>query len=68
MTGELRGQIDRQCKGKIGHVAEDEARRAAKLMHKRYKAKFSAYSCPWCKMWHVGTQRSQRQAAERNGA
>jgi hypothetical protein len=54
----------RQCGHKLMYT-EIEAKRAAKAMHKRHKARFTAYPCPWCQHWHVGTVRSIEQAQRR---
>ncbi len=51
----------RQCVGKRGYLDPSEAKHHAKLMHKKYKAKFAAYECPWCGLHHVGTNRTERQ-------
>ena len=55
----------RQCWRKKLLVAETEAQRHAKVMHKRYKAPFVAYRCQWCGYWHVGTVRSKDAAVKR---
>lgn len=56
---------DRQCIKKIRYLTELEGKRGAKAMHKKRHAPFTAYECRWCKGWHVGTDRSRRQAAAR---
>ncbi len=58
----------RQCVGKRGLISESEARDHARAMHKKFKAKFSAYECPWCGLWHTGTDRTPRQAQRRAAA
>jgi hypothetical protein len=61
----------RQCAGKVKHLTMAEAVVIAKAMHKRKKAKFTAYECPHCSkpdkpMFHVGTERSREQARRRS--
>lgn len=58
----------RQCIGKIGYLDPSEAKDHAKKMHKKFKAKFSAYSCPFCGRYHVGTDRTTRQKQRRAAA
>ena len=58
----------RQCTGKRGYLDPSEARQHAKAMHKKYKARFSAYECQWCGLHHVGTDRSTAQAQRRAAA
>lgn len=58
----------RQCVGKRGYLNPSEAKDHAKAMHKKYKARFSAYECPWCSRWHVGTDRTTRQQERRRAA
>lgn len=55
-----------QCKGKVKHLTMAEAEVVAKGMHKKFKAKFSPYECPHCTKFHVGTERSRRQAYKRH--
>ena len=57
--------VERQCRGKVGYASMPEAIQVAKLMHKRVKAKFNPYECPWCKRFHVGTHRSEHQRKRR---
>jgi hypothetical protein len=54
----------RQCGHKMKYT-ETEAKRAAKAMHKRVKARFNPYLCQWCEFWHVGTHRSVEAAQRR---
>lgn len=56
----------RQCAGKVKHLTMAEALVIAKAMHKKKKAKFSAYECPHCTLFHVGTDRSRQQARRRD--
>lgn len=58
----------RQCVGKRGYLDPTEAKAQAKAMHKKFKAKFSAYECQWCNLYHVGTDRSTAQAQRRAAA
>lgn len=58
----------RQCGHKLKYT-EDEARAAAKAMHKKHHAKYTVYKCNYGDHYHVGTVRSpeaaQRRAARR---
>lgn len=56
---------DRQCRGKVPYLNLKTAEAEAKRMHKRMKAKFNAYVCPHCQQFHVGTNRTLRQAWKR---
>lgn len=58
----------RQCVGKRGYLDQSEPKSIAKLMHKKYKAKFAAYECEWCGLWHTGTDRSAAQKQRRAAA
>jgi hypothetical protein len=58
---------ERQCRGKVRYPSLDEAKDQAKRLHKKCKASFNTCPCPWCNGWHVGTDRSPRQQARRNG-
>lgn len=55
----------RRCIGKRGYLDPSEAKDHAKFMHKKFKAKFSAYPCEFCGLHHVGTERSTRQQERR---
>jgi hypothetical protein len=50
--------VVRQCGRKAIYVGLKEARREARFLHKKLKAKFMAYQCRWCGGFHVGRLRS----------
>jgi hypothetical protein len=47
----------RECGEKVRHPTEAAALREAELMAREHGGRFSAYRCPWCRRWHVGSER-----------
>ena len=58
MTDTLANAQQRQCGRKIIYPEQEYADRAAKTMHKKFKAKYESYHCQWCNGFHVGRVRS----------
>lgn len=56
---------ERQCGTKIIYPEQEYADRAAKNMHKKYKAKYQSYPCQWCNGFHVGRIRSLESGIRR---
>ena len=56
----------RQCGHKVMHPDMEQARAVARKMHKRVKARFMSYHCPWCGAFHVGVDRSPEAARRRS--
>ena len=46
--------IDRECGSKQGYVSKADAKRVARLMSSRHREGFHLYTCPHCRLWHVG--------------
>ena len=69
MTDDLAGQIlhqERKCGRKIIYLDAEEAKTAARKMHKKFKARYSGYRCPYCNAWHVGRDRSREAGLRRS--
>lgn len=62
------GRFTRGCQGKIRYETHAEAKRSAKLMHKKHHKRFDVYGCRFCSAFHVGTHRSESQIAKRRAA
>lgn len=58
-------QRKRRCVGKYKHLTLDSAKAQAKALHKKYKARYDAYQCPFCGHFHVGHNRSPEAIARR---
>lgn len=57
---------DRQCGHKVKLLDALTARIAAKRMHRKNKAPYTAYSCNFCGFWHVGKKRSRNAGLRRD--
>jgi len=58
--------IDRallQCTGKEGFLTRGAAKRVVKAMRRRKRDRrepFDVYICPYCGLWHIGSDRPKR--------
>lgn len=62
------GRFTRGCQGKIRYQTHEEAKRSAKVMHKKHHKAFDAYGCRFCSAFHVGTRRSEAARQKRRMA